>query len=118
MTPKCLSFLKDLSDKLLTKQLKPHTLKNHSDEQIIEELTAVKGIGVWTAEMFLMFAMGRPDIFSYGDLGLRRGLEKIYRIKKPLSPAQAEKITNKWIPYRTVGSLYLWHAKDSPDSPW
>ena len=62
--------------------------------------------------MFLMFALARLDIFSYGDLGLRNGIQKVYKLKKPPTPKQAKKITDKWKPFRTYGSRYLWRALD------
>jgi DNA-3-methyladenine glycosylase II len=73
----------------------------------------VKGIGQWTAEMFLIFSLRREDVFSYGDLGLRNALRRIYKMKKSPTPAQAKKITNKWKPYRSLGARYLWASIDN-----
>lgn len=81
-----------------------------TDEEIIEELVKVKGIGRWTAEMFLMFNMGRPDVFSYGDLGVRKSIQKLYKMKKEPTEKQAEKISDKWRPYRTLACRYLWKS--------
>lgn len=83
-----------------------------SDEEIITELIKVKGIGRWTAEMFLMFVLGREDVFSHGDLGLRKGLQKIYRFKKDLSKEEIEKMIKKWSPYKTYASRILWASLD------
>lgn len=83
-----------------------------SDEDIITELTQVKGIGRWTAEMFLIFTMERPDVFSYGDLGLRRAIERLYGCKTEPTVKQMEKIVKKWIPYRSIASRYLWKSLD------
>ena len=69
-----------------------HRLKKMTDEEVIEHLIKVKGIGRWTGEMFLMFALGRPDVFSHGDLGLRNAMQKLYGKKKPLTQKQMEKI--------------------------
>jgi DNA-3-methyladenine glycosylase II len=106
-------FIKDLAKKTLDGSLNFKTIDKLSDEEVIEHLTSVKGIGRWTAEMFLIFSLQRDDIFSYGDLGLRNALQRIYKMKKPPTPAQAEKITAKWRPYRSLGSRYLWASIDN-----
>ncbi len=107
------SFIKDLARKTLDGSLNFKKMDQWSDEEVIEHLTAVKGIGRWTAEMFLIFSLQRDDVFSYGDLGLRNALQRIYKMKKPPTPAQAEKITAKWKPYRSLGSRYLWASIDN-----
>ena len=81
-----------------------------TDEEIIVELVKVKGIGRWTAEMFLMFCMQRPDVFSYGDLGLRRAMQKLYNLRKEPSEKTALRISNKWKPFRTLACRYLWKS--------
>jgi DNA-3-methyladenine glycosylase II len=101
-------FIKDLSTKILDKSLDLKKIDLMSDEEVIKHLVQVKGIGHWTAEMFLMFSLGRDDVFSYGDLALRKAMQNIYKMRKMPTPAQAEKITIKWSPYRTLGSRYLW----------
>jgi len=105
-------FIKDLAKKTLDGSLDFKHMDSMSDEEIIEHLTNVKGIGRWTAEMFLIFSLQRDDVFSYGDLALRNALQHIYKMKKPPTPAQAEKITAKWKPYRSLGSRYLWATRD------
>lgn len=107
------SFLKDLSKKILNGTVNFKKMPEWSDEEVIEHLTEVKGIGRWTAEMFLMFSLGREDVFSYGDLGLRNAIQKLYKMKKHPTPRQAEKITAKWKPYRTLASRYLWASVDN-----
>jgi len=102
------SFIKDLARKTLDGSLNFKTIDTLSDEEVIEHLTSVNGIGRWTAEMFLIFSLRRDDVFSYGDLGLRNALHRAYKIKRPLTPRQAEKITARWKPYRSLGSRYLW----------
>jgi len=81
-----------------------------TDEAIIQQLTKVKGVGAWTAEMFLMFTLGREDVFSYGDLGLRRAIQKLYKFKKEPTVKQMEKIVIKWKPYRTYAARILWKS--------
>lgn len=82
-----------------------------SEEEIITELTQVKGIGKWTAEMFLIFSMGKPNIFSYGDLGIRNAIKKLYKLED-LSEHHALTIAEKWIPYRSYACRYLWRSLD------
>lgn len=106
-------FIKDLAKKTLDGTLNFKTIDRLSDEEVIEHLMSVKGIGRWTAEMFLIFSLRRDDVFSFGDLGLRNGLQRIYKMKKPPTPRQAEKITAKWKPYRSLGSRYLWASLDN-----
>jgi DNA-3-methyladenine glycosylase II len=107
------AFMKDLAKKTLDGSLNFKTIDTLSDEEVIGHLTSVKGIGRWTAEMFLIFSLRRDDVFSYSDLGLRNALKKIYKMRKPPTPAQAEKITARWKPYRSLGSRYLWASLDN-----
>lgn len=103
-------FIRDLARQVVTKSVRLETLSNLTDTDVIKELTGVKGIGPWTAEMFLMFSLGREDVFSYGDLGLRNAMKKLYGFKKDLTIKQMEKIVNKWKPYRTYAARILWKS--------
>jgi DNA-3-methyladenine glycosylase II len=107
------SFLKDLSKKILDGTVNFRKMPAWTDEEVIEHLTEVKGIGRWTAEMFLMFSLGREDVFSYGDLGLRNAMQKLYKLKAHPTPKQAEKIVAAWKPYRSLASRYLWANVDN-----
>lgn len=107
------SFIKDLAKRTLDGSLDFKNMDMMSDEEVIEHLTSVKGIGRWTAEMFLIFSLQRDDVFSYGDLGLRKALQKIYKMRKEPTQRQAEKITAKWKPYRSLGARYLWASIDN-----
>ncbi len=107
------SYLKDLAERTVAKSIPIATFDKISEEEIILELTKIKGIGRWSAEMFIMFHLARPDVFSYGDLGLRNAIQKIYGLKKHPTPKQAEKISKKWSPYRTYASRILWMSLDS-----
>lgn len=82
------------------------------DATVIEQLTKIKGVGRWTAEMFLIFTLGREDVFSLGDLGLRRGLEKIYGLKNH-NPTEVVAIVEQWKPYRSYGSMALWQSLEA-----
>lgn len=105
-----IKYIKDLATKTLESGILFEQFEMMTEEEIITELVKVKGIGRWTAEMFLMFAMGKPDVFSYGDLGLRNGIQKLYGLKKEPTEKQAKKITDAWKPYRTLGCRYIWKS--------
>lgn len=103
-------YIKDLAQKVHKKEVQLNRLHRMSDEEVIEHLVQVKGIGRWTGEMFLMFSLTRPDIFSHGDLGLRNAIKKLYKFRKPPSTKQIEKIVSKWSPHKTLASRYLWKS--------
>lgn len=108
-----IKYIKDLADKVASKHINIDTLEQLSDEEVIAELTRVKGIGRWTAEMFLMSALGRQDIFSLGDLGLRTGIKRLYGYKHMPSDRTVLKHSNKWSPYRTTAARLLWASLDN-----
>lgn len=105
------SYIKDLAQKVLDKKLKVTKLGKMSNEEVERELIAVKGIGKWTAEMFLMFTLGRPDIFPVEDLGIRNGMKKLIDLK--MTEAQMVEYAQKWSPYRTIASWYIWRSLDN-----
>ncbi|MBI3379526.1 DNA-3-methyladenine glycosylase 2 family protein [Candidatus Gottesmanbacteria bacterium] len=109
---KKVDFMKNLAGKVVKKEIELGKLENLKDQEVIIELTKLHGIGKWTAEMFLMFSLGREDVFSAGDLGLRRAMQKLYKMKKEPTLKQIEKISNKWSPYRTYAALILWRSVD------
>jgi len=106
------SYIKDLAQKTKDRQVSFKNLHQLDNQVVINTLTQIKGIGPWTAEMFLMFTLGREDIFSYGDLGLKKGLQKLYKLKT-VTPKKAHQITKIWSPYKSYGSLALWHYQDN-----
>ncbi|MEW6702108.1 MAG: DNA-3-methyladenine glycosylase [Bacteroidota bacterium] len=108
-------YVKDLSQKILAGEVKLKGLSKKSDEKIIAELTKVKGIGVWTAHMFLIFTLGRLDVLPVGDLGIRKSVMINYRLKKLPDEKKIRSIAkkNKWHPYASVASLYLWKSLDN-----
>lgn len=83
-----------------------------TDAEIIKELTSIKGIGVWTAEMFLIFGLGRPDVFPLLDLGLLKGIYRHYNSSEPMTKAEVIAIGERWRPYRSLGTWYMWRALD------
>jgi DNA-3-methyladenine glycosylase II len=115
ISPQKLKYLKSLAEHFNEKKIKVGDFDKLSDEEIISELVKVTGIGRWTAEMFLMFTLAREDIFSFGDLGLKKGLMRVYGFKKYPSQKRIEKIINRWSPYKTYGCLALWHSVDKTD---
>lgn len=104
------SYIKDLSKKISSRELQLNRMRNLSDEQVIEELIQVRGIGRWTAEMFLIFSLGRLDVLPVGDLGLKKGIKKLYNLKELPSEDKMKKIAERWRPYRTVATWYLWKS--------
>ena len=85
-----------------------------TDEEISSELIKVKGIGQWTADMFLMFTLGRPDVFPFGDLGIQKGFMVLTNMNRLPVQKEMERKTKKWQPYRTVAAWYLWKLVDGP----
>lgn len=108
---KC-SYVKDLADKVKKREVKVESLDKLEDGEVIKELMAVKGIGRWTAEMFLMFSLGRADVFPVDDLGIKKGFEKVTGRKwdKVKSAKFAQK---NWAPFRTIACWYLWRSLEN-----
>ncbi len=108
-----IKYVKDLAAKIEAQQLDLASLSKLPEEEVIKSLIQVKGIGRWTAEMFLIFTLGREDVFSVGDLGLRRAVEKLYGlpVKTPLQ--EYERRAQLWAPYRSYASLALWESVDN-----
>lgn len=104
--------VRDLAEKVAAEEVRLYALTDCGDEEAITELTKVKGIGRWTAEMFLIFTLGREDIFSLGDLGLRKGLTRLYGRRQAATERQITRITAAWSPYRSYGALALWRITD------
>ncbi|MEK7581178.1 MAG: DNA-3-methyladenine glycosylase 2 family protein [Patescibacteria group bacterium] len=107
-----IKYVKDLAAKVHKKEIDLKKLDALPDEEVIEQLIMVKGIGRWTAEMFLIFTLARPDVFSHGDLGLNNAIKKIYKLKNHTT-REVEKIVSKWSPYKSTASRILWHSLDN-----
>ena len=105
-----IEYLKDLSQKIEDGKLKMRSLSKMTDDEIIEHLTQVKGIGQWTAEMFLIFSLGRLDVLPIGDLGLRKGVQMAFSMSELPKPKEVEKIGMRWKPYRSIATWYLWKS--------
>jgi 3-methyladenine DNA glycosylase/8-oxoguanine DNA glycosylase len=106
------AYLKDLAAKTASGQLDFARLPELSDEEVIEHLTQVKGIGVWTAHMFLMFSLRRPNVLPTGDYGVQMAVKKHYKKRKLPKPKDMEKIARAWEPYRSVACWYMWRSLD------
>jgi DNA-3-methyladenine glycosylase II len=108
-----IKYVKDLAQKVIDKEIDLEHLDTLPDEEVIIALTKVKGIGRWTAEMFLMFALARPDIFSTGDLGLKRAIQKLYGLQTEPDEKKLLSLSKKWSPYRTYAARILWRSLDN-----
>jgi DNA-3-methyladenine glycosylase II len=107
------SFLLDLAGRIADGRLDLDALSELADEDIVATLTEIKGIGPWTAEMFLMFHLARPDVLSTGDLGIRRAVQIEYGLEDLPGPTDLERIAEPWRPHRTLACLYLWRSLDN-----
>jgi DNA-3-methyladenine glycosylase II len=106
-------YLRSLAEHVLDGSLELERLGDLPDEQVIAELVAVRGIGAWSAHMFLMFQLGRPDVLAIGDLGIRRAVMLRYGLPAMPTPAEVERLGERWRPYRTLACLYLWRSLDT-----
>jgi DNA-3-methyladenine glycosylase II len=104
------SFLKSLAEHVVSGELELERMDELSDEEVAAELVAVKGLGAWTVHMFLMFHLERPDVLPVGDLGIRRAIERAYKLKELPDAAAMEKIAAPWRPHRTLACRYLWRS--------
>jgi DNA-3-methyladenine glycosylase II len=111
-----LAYLRDLSARVADGRLRLDELDELPDEQVIERLTAVKGFGRWTAEMFLMFRLQRPDVLPVGDLGICTAVQRIYQLRQRPKPERLIKIGEAWRPYRSIACWYLWESLKVRDS--
>ena len=112
------NYIRDLARKTVRGAVRFEALPELPDHEVIEHLTQVKGIGVWTAHMFLMFCMGRPDVLPVGDLGIRNGIRQLYGYTDAPTPDQITSLAeiNHWHPYESIASWYVWRAIDSVPS--
>jgi DNA-3-methyladenine glycosylase II len=109
------AYIRDLAQHVIDGKVKFDHLDALSNDEIIAELTAVKGVGEWTAHMFMMFCMGRLDVLAHGDLGIKNGIQKLYGLKKQPDAAAVVRIArkNKWHPYESAACWYVWYSLDN-----
>ena len=115
MSRQKIGYFRDLCDKASNGVVPLHALDAMSDEEVIAALTAVKGIGRWSAEMFLMFRLHRPDVLPVDDLGIVKAVKNVYRLRKRPTAERIRKLGEAWRPYRSVASWYLWRSLDNGD---
>jgi DNA-3-methyladenine glycosylase II len=107
------TYMRSLAEHVVDGSLELDRLNELSDEEILTELTAVKGLGAWTAHMFLIFHLQRPDVLPVGDLGVRNAARQLYDLDELPKPAELEALGEPWRPYRSLASLYLWRSLDN-----
>ncbi len=112
ISPQKYSYIKDLSERLEKGLVELERLNSLPDAKVIEELDAVKGIGRWTAEMFLIFSLGRTDVLPMDDLGIRKAVKKVYSLKKLPDAKKLAQLSKNWHPYCTIATLCLWRSHD------
>ncbi len=105
-------YLRDLSERVCDGRLDLHALDVQPDDEVIATLTAVKGMGRWTAEMFLMFRLNRPDVFPVDDLGIVKGVQKLFGMKRRPKPSTMTRLAESWRPYRSIAAWYLWRIHE------
>ena len=105
-----LGYIRDLAEHALSGKVDFALLPSMSDEQVIESLTDIKGVGVWTAHMFLIFSLRRPNVLPVGDLGVRMAIQRAYKKRKLPTPKQIEQIAKGWHPYCSYAAWYLWRS--------
>jgi DNA-3-methyladenine glycosylase II len=110
-----IGYLRDLSTKVSDDSLPLHEIHTMTDDDVIDHLVQVKGIGRWTAQMFLMFRLGRPDVLPELDLGIQNAIRRAYRLRKRPTPTQVKKVGAKWSPHCTVACWYLWRSLENGD---
>jgi DNA-3-methyladenine glycosylase II len=111
------SYIRNVAEAFQNGFVTPEKFPTMTDEEVITQLVQIKGVGRWTAEMFLIFSLGREDVFSMGDLGLRNAINRIYaKGKKPLSDGAIAKMSKRWSPYRSYASRALWKSLDTQNS--
>jgi DNA-3-methyladenine glycosylase II len=108
-----LAYIRDLSARVLDGSLNLRSLDALGDDEVITALTAVKGVGRWTAEMFLIFRLQRPDVLPLGDLGILKAVQRAYGLRSVPSPQRLTRIGESWRPYRSIACWYLWQSLDN-----
>jgi len=105
-------YMRSIAEHFDSGQLSDRKLLRMPDEDVIDAVTQIKGVGRWTADMLLMFCLGRPDVLPVGDLGIQNAMKLAYGLDAPPKPAEMEAIAEAWRPYRSAGSWYLWRRSD------
>ncbi|HEV2121088.1 MAG TPA: DNA-3-methyladenine glycosylase 2 family protein [Candidatus Bathyarchaeia archaeon] len=117
LSPQKIRYIRDLSERIENGVLDLKRLSDLPSDEVVKELDKVKGIGRWTAEMFLIFVLGRTDVLPVDDLGLRKAAQKIYRLRNLPTREKFEQLSKKWHPYCSIATLYLWRSQEKPQDP-
>jgi DNA-3-methyladenine glycosylase II len=117
LSPQKISYIRDLCQRLVNGSLDLKSLAHLSDEEAVEKLDAVRGVGRWTAEMFLLFVLGRKDVLPVDDLGIQKAVKRIYHLRKLPSKQKFEQLSKNWHPYCSVATMYLWRSGEKADKP-
>ena len=112
ISPQKIGYLKDLSTKVSDGTVRLRRMSRMDDQAVIDELVLIKGIGVWTAQMFLMFGLGRTDVMPHGDLGIQNAIQAAYGLRKRPDKDRCLKLAKPWSPFATIACLYLWRSLD------
>ena len=110
-------YLRDLAERVVSGGLDLRALHDQPDEEVIRQITAVKGLGQWSADMFLMFHLGREDVLPVGDLGIRRAVERAYDLPEIPDSETLQHLARPWVPHRTLASFYLWESLETDNAP-
>jgi DNA-3-methyladenine glycosylase II len=110
-------YLRDLAERVVSGGLDLRALHGQPDEEVIRQITAVKGLGQWSADMFLMFHLGREDVLPVGDLGIRRAVERAYDLPEIPDSETLQHLARPWVPHRTLASFYLWESLETDNAP-
>jgi DNA-3-methyladenine glycosylase II len=117
LSPQKIRYIRDLSERIENGVLDLKRLSDLPNDEVVKELDDVKGIGRWTAEMFLIFVLGRTDVLPVDDLGLQKAAKKTYRLRKLPTKEKLEQLSKKWHPYCSIATLYLWRSQEKPQDP-
>ena len=117
LSPQKIRYIRDLSERIENGALDLKRISSLPNDKVVRELDEVKGIGRWTAEMFLIFAMGRADVLPVDDLGLQKATKKYYRLRKLPTKEKFEQLSKNWHPYCSIATLYLWRSQEKPEDP-
>jgi DNA-3-methyladenine glycosylase II len=117
LSPQKIRYIRDLSERIENGILDLKRVSSLPTEDVVKQLDEVKGIGRWTAEMFLIFVLGRTDVLPVDDLGLRKATQKTYRLRKLPTKERFEQLSKNWHPYCSIATLYLWRSQEKPQDP-
>lgn len=117
LSPQKISYIRDLCQRIVKRQIDLEALRTLPDDEVVKQWAVVRGIGMWTAEMFLIFVLGRTNVLPMDDLGLRKAAKRVYKLRNLPSQERFEKLAKYWHPYCSIATLYLWRSAEEPGDP-